>query len=92
MYITVKTAAERWEISERRIRTLWAEGKIPGAFQEGRGWKIPSDAVKPEDGRFKSTESLLCRIDRKKKELDDKLDKINEQMNTFVEEQKKKII
>ena len=71
MYITVKTAAERWEISERRIRTLCAEGKIPGAFQEGRGWKIPSDAVKPEDGRFKSTESLLCRIDRKKKELDE---------------------
>lgn len=68
MYITVKTAAERWGISERRIRALCAEGKIPGAFQEGRGWKIPGDAVKPADGRFKSTESLLSQIDRKKKE------------------------
>ena len=28
------------------------------------------DAVKPADGRFKSTESLLERIDRKKAELD----------------------
>ena len=28
------------------------------------------DAVKPSDGRFKSTESLLERIDRKKAELD----------------------
>lgn len=70
MYITVKTVAERWEISERRIRALCAEGKIPGAFQEGRGWKIPGDAVKPADGRFRSTESLLSQIDRKKKELD----------------------
>lgn len=70
MYITVKTAAEKWGISERRIRTLCSEGKIAGAFQEGRGWKIPVDAVKPKDGRFKSTESILQQIDRKKTELD----------------------
>ncbi len=69
MYITVKSASEKWGISDRRVRTLCAEGKIPGAFQEGRGWKIPSDAVKPADGRYKSTESLLNRIDRKKNEL-----------------------
>lgn len=70
MYITVKTAAEKWGISERRIRTLCSEGKIAGAFQEGRGWKIPVDAVKPKDRRFKSTESILQQIDRKKTELD----------------------
>lgn len=70
MYITVKTAAEKWGISERRIRTLCSEGKIAGAFQEGRGWKIPYDAAKPKDGRFKSTESILQQIDRKKTELD----------------------
>ncbi|MGI6766284.1 MAG: Fic family protein [Lentihominibacter sp.] len=69
MYITVKSASEKWGISDRRVRTLCAEGKIPGAFQEGRGWMIPSDAVKPADGRYKSTESLLNRIDRKKNEL-----------------------
>lgn len=69
MYITVKSAAEKWGISDRRVRVLCAEGKIPGAFQEGRGWKIPSGAVKPADGRYKSTESLLNRIDRKKSEL-----------------------
>lgn len=70
MYITVKTVAEKWGISERRIRTLCSEGKIAGAFQEGRGWKIPVDAVKPKDRRFKSTESILQQIDRKKTELD----------------------
>lgn len=70
MYMTVKQAAEKWGISGRRVRTLCTEGKIPGAFQEGRGWKIPIDAVKPTDGRYKSSESLLEMIDRKKIELD----------------------
>ena len=70
MYMTVKQAAEKWNISDRRVRVLCSEGKIPGAFQEGRGWKIPADAVKPADGRFRSAESLLDMIDRKKAELD----------------------
>ena len=72
MFITVKQAAEKWSISDRRIRVLCAEGKIPGAYQEGRGWKIPLDASKPIDGRFRSKESILSRIDQKKKELDGK--------------------
>lgn len=70
MFMTVKQAAEKWGLSDRRVRILCAEGKIPGAFQEGRSWKIPMDAVKPSDGRFKATESMLERIDRKKAELD----------------------
>ena len=41
MYMTTKQAAEKWNISDRRIRVLCSEGKIPGAYQEGRGWKIP---------------------------------------------------
>lgn len=70
MFITVKQAAEKWGISDRRIRVLCTEGKIPGAFQEGRGWKIPADAEKPADGRYRSKESILSRIDQKKQELD----------------------
>ncbi len=72
MFMTVKQASERWGISDRRIRVLCAEGKIPGAYQEGRGWKIPIDASKPVDGRYKSKESIFEQIDRKKKELDGK--------------------
>lgn len=72
MFMSVKQAAEIWGISDRRIRVLCSQEKIPGAYQEGRGWKIPIDAVKPSDGRYKSTESLLDMIDRKKKELDTK--------------------
>lgn len=72
MFITVKQASERWGISDRRIRALCAEGRISGAYQEGRGWKIPIDAEKPTDGRFKSRENILRLIDRKKTELDAK--------------------
>ena len=70
MYMTVKEAAVKWGISDRRIRVLCSGGRIPGAYQEGRGWKIPIDAEKPADGRFKSMESILLQIDRKKTELD----------------------
>ena len=49
-----KTAAQiaaEWGISDRRVRVLCQEGKIPGAFRKGRAWMIPADASKPEDGR-----------------------------------------
>ena len=71
MFMTVKQASEKWGISDRRVRVLCAEGKISGAYREGRGWNIPADARKPADGRFKSKESLLAQIDRKKVEAED---------------------
>lgn len=70
MYMTVKQAADKWGISDRRVRTLCSEGKIPGVTRQGRSWLIPAVAKKPEDGRFKTAESLLDIIDRKKMELD----------------------
>lgn len=70
MYISVKEAAEKWNISDRRVRVLCSEGKIPGVIREGRSWKIPETAKKPEDGRCKTAESLLTIIDNKKRELD----------------------
>lgn len=72
MYISVKQAAEKWDISDRRVRVLCSEGRIPGVIREGRSWKIPETAKKPEDGRYKTAESLLTIIDNKKKELDSK--------------------
>lgn len=70
MYISVKQAAEKWGISDRRVRILCAEGKIPDVIREGRSWKIPENAKKPKDGRYRSAESLLEMIERKKTELD----------------------
>lgn len=72
MYISVKQAAQKWGISDRRIRVLCSEGKIAGAYQEGRSWKIPADVEKPADGRYKTKENILLQIDRKKQELDNK--------------------
>ena len=51
MYITVNQAAKKWGLSDRRVRNLCLAGRIPGAYREGRAWKIPSDAAKPTDGR-----------------------------------------
>lgn len=70
MFMTVKEAALKWAITDRRVRVLCSEGKIAGAYQDGRAWKIPIDAKKPIDGRYKSRESLLSQIERKKDELD----------------------
>lgn len=86
MFMTTKQAAERWGISDRRVRILCAEGKISGAYQEGRGWKIPADAVKPADGRYRSAENLLDMIDRKKQELDGKRPLTEGEVARLVEE------
>jgi hypothetical protein len=50
-YMTAQQAAKEWGISDRRVRVLCSEGKIPGAVKEGKSYKIPPDAVKPVDGR-----------------------------------------
>lgn len=65
MYITVKEAAKKWEISDRRVRKLCLEGKIADAYQEGKTWKIPLDAPKTSDGRYKIKESLISIIEQK---------------------------
>lgn len=70
MHLSTKQAADRWSISERRVRALCSQGKIPGAMQEGRSWKIPADASKPVDGRMHSSQSMLKAINSKKMQLD----------------------
>lgn len=69
MYITVKEAALKWGVSERRIRILCSEAKIIGAYKDGRNWKIPSNAIKPLDGRVKKRKSLLLLIEEKVNKL-----------------------
>lgn len=52
--ISVREAAERWGITERRVTVLCKEGRIEGACKSGRRWEIPSDAKKPGDSRVKT--------------------------------------
>jgi len=53
-YWKIDDAAKEWGISHRRIQTLCAEGKIPGATRFGRAWMIPQGTPKPKDGRTKA--------------------------------------
>lgn len=75
-YITVKEAADKWNISDRRVRILCSKGMIEGVIKQGASYRIPSDAIKPADGRsLKGKEIpetyrvLFSRIDAKKEEL-----------------------
>lgn len=52
-YISVAEASEKWGLSPRRVYTLCAEGRIPGATHFVRVWAIPTDAQKPADARIK---------------------------------------
>lgn len=53
-YISVKEAAKKWGISERRIQILCSENRIDGVMRFGRALMIPKDAEKPKDARIKS--------------------------------------
>lgn len=53
-YISAIEAAERWNLSRRRVITLCNDGRIDGAQKAGAYWIIPEDAEKPTDARVKS--------------------------------------
>lgn len=52
--MTLKEAAEKWNVSPRRINELVLRGKIEGAYKIGTTWVIPADTKKPTDQRIKS--------------------------------------
>ncbi|KGP76837.1 cell division protein Fic [Desulfosporosinus sp. Tol-M] len=76
-YITVKQASERWGISDRRVRVLCEEGRIQGVVRKRRSYLIPTDALKPIDGRSlrgkeipEQYAALFATLDEMKSELD----------------------
>lgn len=50
-FISVKEAAENWDVSERWVQKFCVEGRIPNVQKFGRSWMIPKDAVRPDDLR-----------------------------------------
>lgn len=52
-YISVRDAAIKWGISERRIQKLCEGNRIDGVIRFGRSWAIPKHAEKPIDGRLR---------------------------------------
>ncbi len=74
--VSVREAAEKWNISERRVRMLCSEGKVNGALRLGKLWFIPSDTPHPIDGRSirfggipKELRNNVLQIDALKDEL-----------------------
>ena len=52
-YMTASQAAKKWNISQRRVQILCADGRVPDVFKLGEAWAIPADTQKPEDKRRK---------------------------------------
>ena len=80
--MTTKEVAEKWKISERRIRQLLEEGRIEGAIKNGNSWNIPDYVIKPVDKRSVKPDNkgfiidlpvnFFDKVDNMKKELDSK--------------------
>ena len=47
-YCTTSDIAESWKVSERSVRNYCAQGRVEGAYRDGRDWMIPVGAVKPD--------------------------------------------
>lgn len=50
-FMTANEAAEKWNISHRRVITLCSENRIANAAMLGNMWIIPIESTKPEDAR-----------------------------------------
>ena len=63
-YISVAEAAEKWGVTPRVARGYCEAGRVPGAFQTGRTWNVPTDAEKParKPKKRKLPETLLERL------------------------------
>ena len=53
-YITVKEAAEKWNLNIRTVQTMCNDGRVVNAVKFGRAWAIPENAEKPTDKRITS--------------------------------------
>ena len=45
-YISVKQTAIKWGITERRVRFLIENGRVEGAFKNGKSYLIPENSNK----------------------------------------------
>ena len=57
-YISVKQAAEKWQMTPRRVQILCNNNRIVGAQRVGNVWTIPENAEKPDDARKKVSKSV----------------------------------
>ena len=66
-YLSIREAAEKWGVSERRINQYCTQGRIAGAEQFGGAWAIPENAKKPEDPRRRKKQLVVHKKPQKQK-------------------------
>lgn len=52
--MTASQAANKWNVSQRRVQILCSQNRINGVFKLGENWAIPENAEKPSDKRRKA--------------------------------------
>ena len=62
---SVQEIAKIWGISERSVRNYCTQGRIYGAVLQGKTWKIPADAIKPDRAK-KGASPLLLRLNQER--------------------------
>ncbi len=62
MYLSTHEIATKWKVSETWVSILCKQGRIEGAIKQGKSWKIPEDAVKPEDKRTQRKKESQARF------------------------------
>ena len=68
-FCSVAEIAEKWNMSERSVRNYCAHGRVEGAILEGKTWKIPEEAVKPERSNKKEDGTTLLQILQEEKQM-----------------------
>lgn len=51
-YISVKEAAEQWQVSQRWVQKLCKENRIDGVLRFGHSYMIPKDLKRTVDLRY----------------------------------------
>ena len=48
-YMTIKDAADKWNLGRRRVQYMCENGRLSGVVKLGRDWAMPADMEKPAD-------------------------------------------
>jgi Fic family protein len=67
-YLSVSETAKKWGLSERSVRNYCKQGRVLGAYLNGKTWLIPENAIKPERKGTRTIKNTLLEILKKEKE------------------------
>jgi|GEM_PF-3262018 len=62
-YINTKEAAKKWGMTERSVRSLCQNGRVPNVKRSGRSWLIPDNADRPLIGLKRASHENRERFD-----------------------------